>query len=88
MNEPVQAVNGALRLRSELFARQVEKDGRPIAVFRGIEGEDCCTVEFEVHSADGESVRPGRFRFDTRVEASRFVDEATLALQYLGCSIS
>jgi hypothetical protein len=88
MSGPVNAVNGAIRLRSELFARQAEKDGRPIVLLRAIEGEDGCTVEYELRSMDGDTVRPGRFCFDTRVEASRFVDEATLALQYLGCSIS
>jgi hypothetical protein len=88
MNEALQAVNGALRVRSELFARQVEKDGRPIVLLRAIEGEDGCTVEYELRSVDGDTVRPGRFCFDARVQASRFVDEATLALQYLGCSVS
>jgi CopC domain len=86
MSKPAQEVESTPRLQGELFSRRAEKDGRAIAVLRAIEGGGAYTVEYEVRSVDGDA-RRGSYRFDTRVEASRFVDEATLALQYLGCSI-
>ena len=33
-------------------------------------------------------VRPGPYVFGSRDEASAFIDETTLALEYLGCDIS
>ncbi len=88
MTELSHEADGAVRLRTELFSRQADKDGHAIVVLTAIDGGDGCTVEFEVHPVDGETARRGRYRFQTRVEATRFVDEAMLALQYLGCSIS
>jgi hypothetical protein len=33
-------------------------------------------------------VRPGPYVFGSRDEASTFIEETTLALEYLGCEIS
>jgi hypothetical protein len=35
-----------------------------------------------------EPVRPGPYVFGSRQEASTFIDETTLALEYLGCDVS
>jgi hypothetical protein len=46
-------------------------------------------VEAEIAPVGGgEPVHRGPYRFATAHDAFRFLQEATLALQYLGCSVS
>jgi hypothetical protein len=75
-----------------LFAYEARKEGRTVAVLRGVEGVNgAVTVETEVFpvtapaNADPQ-VRP--YAFPTREQAARFVDEALLALEYLGCTLA
>jgi len=75
-----------------LFAYVARKEGRTVAVMRGIAGVNgAVTVETEVYpvtapaNADPQ-VRP--YAFSSREQATRFVDEALLALEYLGCTLA
>jgi hypothetical protein len=68
---------------SELL-REAVKDGRRVAILRCYDGQGSTVVELQ---ADQTGAR--RFyQFATAPEAFRFVQEATLALQYLGCTIN
>ncbi len=67
---------------SELV-RNVVQDGRNVATLRCYDGEGATIVDYE--SATG---RRGSYRFNTAPEAFRFVQEALLALQYLGCTVT
>ena len=65
------------------------RDGRQVALLRCFDLEGTTVVEAEVRAAGtSEPVRPGPYRFATASEAFRFVQEAVLALQYLGCQVS
>jgi hypothetical protein len=68
---------------SELL-REAVKDGQRVALIRCYDGAGSTVVELE---ADQTGAR--RFyHFVTAQEAFRFVQEAALALQYLGCQVS
>jgi hypothetical protein len=69
------------------LVRQVTKDGRPVARLHCYDDDDGGTVVEAQVLPKGESqpVRRGPYRFATAQEATRFVQEALLALQYLGC---
>ena len=75
-----------------VFTYEARRDGRTVAIIRGIAGTDgSVTVETEVYpvtaSASTEpQTRP--FTFKTREQAIRFADEAVLALEYLGCVLA
>jgi hypothetical protein len=75
-----------------LFAYEARKEGRTVAVLRGVEGVNgAVTVETELFPVTAPAnsdpqVRP--YAFPTREQATRFVDEALLALEYLGCTLS
>jgi hypothetical protein len=75
-----------------LFAYEARKEGRTVALLRGIAGVNgAVTVETEIYpvtaaaTADPQ-VRP--YAFPSREQATRFVDEALLALEYLGCTLA
>jgi hypothetical protein len=74
----------------EAFRRRVRtEDGSELVVLRGIRLQGGWVVECEVKSESGEElVRPGPYAFPTERAARAFADEATLALEYLGCEIS
>jgi hypothetical protein len=58
-------------------------------LLRCYDGDGASVVEAEVTPAGAaEPVRRGPYRFETATEAFRFVQEALLALQYLGCTVS
>ena len=72
------------------LVRKATRDGRWVANLRCYDADDGTTVvEAEVlpHGAT-ESVRRGPYRFATASDAFRFVQEAVLALQYLGCHVT
>jgi hypothetical protein len=74
----------------ELFQHELRRDGKVVALLRGIPGEHgAVTVEAEVYPVTLRSVEPQRqpFQFTSREQASRFVEAALDALQYLGCTI-
>jgi len=63
--------------------REATRDGRRVALLRCYDGDQATIVEYEA----GPSARRGTYRFSTAPEAFRFVQEALLALQYLGCNV-
>ena len=79
---------------SELSVRVRSTQGRPYrwpssAASQGVNG--AVTVEAEVFPVTAPAnsdpqVRP--YAFPTREQATRFVDEALLALEYLGCTLA
>ena len=74
----------------ELFQHELRRDGKIIALLRGIAGENgAVTVEAEVHPATLIGSEPQRqpFAFTSREQASRFVEGVRDALQYLGCTV-
>jgi hypothetical protein len=70
--------------------REATRDGRLVARLRCFEGDGGATVvEAQVAPmAGGEPLRRGPYRFATAHDALHFVQEATLALQYLGCAVT
>jgi hypothetical protein len=75
----------------EAFRRRAHtQDGWELVTLRGIRRGDRWVVECEVRpdSAVVETSRPGPYTFTTERAARAFADEATLALEYLGCEIS
>ncbi len=74
---------------SSQLIREATQDGRRIAILRCFDSEGTTVVEAEVLPAGAtETVRRGPYRFTSAPEAFRFVQEAVLALQYLGCQVS
>jgi len=68
------------------------RNGRRVALMRCIELGEAAQVECEVFRDNPggpvEPLRPGPYRFATPADALRFVGEAVLALEYLGCEVS
>ena len=65
------------------LVREAVRDGRRVALLRCYDGENATIVDYEADA----SGRRGTYRFATAPEAFRFVQEALLALQYLGCTV-
>jgi hypothetical protein len=76
----------------EAFRRRAHtENGWELVTLRGIRLGGRWLVECEVRPQDGdegETIRPGPYTFTTERGARAFADEATLALEYLGCEIS
>jgi hypothetical protein len=73
------------------FTRTARKDGRNVATLRRLQLGNQFIVESDVYPVGTmriEPVRPGPYVFGTREEASAFIEETTLALEYLGCDLS
>jgi hypothetical protein len=72
------------------IVREARHGNRRVARIRCYDGIDGTSiVEAEVDPAGGgQSILRGPYRFATAHEAFRFLQEATLALQYLGCSVA
>jgi hypothetical protein len=74
----------------EAFRRRARtEDGRELVFLRCLRLGDRWVVECEVRprGAADETARPGPYAFPTERAARAFADEATLALEYLGCEI-
>ena len=74
----------------ELFHHELRRDGKVIALLRGIPSENGgVTVEAEVHpvSFNGREPELLPFPFASQEQASRFVESTLDALQYLGCTL-
>jgi hypothetical protein len=75
-----------------LFVYEARKDGRTVAAIRGTQDPSgTVTVETEILPVTAPpntdpQVQP--YVFSTREQAVRFVDEALLALEYLGCTLA
>jgi hypothetical protein len=75
---------------STALVREVTREGRMIARLRCYDdGYGGSVVDAEVLPPEATvPVRRGPYRFASAPEAFRFVQEALLALQYLGCAVS
>ncbi len=75
----------------EIFRYEARREGRAVAVLRGVDVGGEVTVETEVfpvtQSPDTESVRRP-FTFHSRDHARRFADDALTALEYLNCVVA
>jgi len=75
----------------ELSVHSARKDGREVVRLRSVDQGGAGVIECEVYPLSGlrvEPLRPGPYRFPSRSEADAFVNEAVLALTYLGCEVS
>jgi hypothetical protein len=75
----------------ELSVHSARKDGREVVRLRSVDQGGACVIECEVYPLSGlrvEPLRPGPYRFPSRSEADAFVNEAVLALTYLGCDVA
>ena len=76
----------------EAFRRRARtEDGHELVFLRCLRLGDRWMVECEVHprgTADETTVRRGPYAFASERAARAFADQATLALEYLGCEIS
>jgi len=88
---PSAAPGGGGRAVDDDFTKTARKDGRQVATLRRLALGTQFIVESDVYPVGTmrvEPVRPGPYVFGTRDEASAFIEETTLALEYLGCEIS
>lgn len=88
---PVPAGGGGGRAVDDDLTRTVRKDGRQVVTLRRMMLGNQFIVESDVYpigSTRIEPVRPGPYVFGSREEASTFIEETTLALEYLGCEVS
>ena len=75
-----------------ILHREVRRDGKVIAQFSGVKSETGITVETRIFPATGTRSeddainRP--FTFTATEHARAFVDEALVALEYLGCTVT
>jgi hypothetical protein len=82
---------GGGRAMDDNFTRTAKKDGRQVATLRRLMLGNQFIVESDVYPVGTmrvEPVRPGPYLFGSRDEASAFIEETTLALEYLGCEIT
>jgi len=73
------------------FTRTARKDGRQVVTLRRLMLGNQFIVESDVYPVGTmkiDPVRPGPYVFGSRDQASAFIEETTLALEYLGCEIS
>lgn len=71
------------------FIRQAVHGEHRVVMLRCYDDANGSVVEAAVAPLEGGAPVPrGPYRFATAHEAFRFLQEATLALQYLGCTIS
>ena len=68
--------------------REATRDGRTVARLRCYDAGGMTIVDAEVtRQGAAQPDRRGPYRFATAPDAFRFVQEALLALQYLGCRV-
>ena len=76
----------------QLFAYEARKDGRVVVFLRGVGIENGgVTVEAQIFAmSSGLDTPPYArpFTFSSREQATRFIDETLLVLEYLACSIA
>jgi hypothetical protein len=88
---PQASPSGGARAVDDNFSRTARKDGRQVVTLRRLMLGNQFIVESDVYPVGTmrvEPVRPGPYVFGTREEASAFIEETTLALEYLGCELS
>jgi hypothetical protein len=75
---------------AELFRLQATRSGSRVVQLRVLSTADGYAVESHVAAVDGrhgEAKAAALSPFATEAEAKAFVDEAAVALQYLGCHV-
>lgn len=75
----------------EVSVHSARREGREIVRLRSVDQGGSCVIECEVYPLSGlrvEPLRPGPYRFPSRSDADAFVNEAVLALTYLGCDVA
>ena len=90
MSEPA-AQSGGGRAVDDNFTRTARKEGKQVAMLRRLTLGTQFIVESDVYPVGTmriEPVRPGPYVFGSREEAAAFIEETTLALEYLGCEVS
>jgi hypothetical protein len=72
------------------LVREATRDGQRVVLLRCYDGADGMTiVDAEVTPlGTATPTARGPYRFASAAEGFRFVQEAVLALQYLGCSVA
>jgi len=73
------------------FSRTAKKEGRQVATLRRLALGAQFIVESDVYPVGTmrvEPMRPGPYVFGSREEANAFIEQTTLALEYLGCDIA
>ncbi len=73
-----------------VLARYASLEGRDVASLRCLGVEGGFAVECQVHPARDPDAGPrelGPYSFERLEDARRFVDEVSLALEYLGCEV-
>jgi hypothetical protein len=73
------------------FSRTAKKEGRQVATLRRLALGSQFIVESDVYPVGTmrvEPMRPGPYVFASREEANAFIEQTTLALEYLGCDIA
>jgi hypothetical protein len=70
------------------LVREATLEGRRVAIIHCFEQDGAIVVEAEILPAGGsQPVLRGPYRFESVSEAHRLVQEAALALRYLGCTV-
>jgi hypothetical protein len=90
VSEPA-AQSGGGRAVDDNFTRTARKEGKQVATLRRLTlGTQFIVVSdvYPVGTMRIEPVRPGPYVFGSREEAAAFIEETTLALEYLGCEVS
>jgi hypothetical protein len=64
------------------LVREAHRDGHRVVQLRCYDGDGATIVEYA-----SEAGKKGAYRFATAPDAFRFVQEALLAMQYLGCTV-
>ena len=85
------AQSGGGRAVDDNFTRTARKEGKQVATLRRLMLGTQFIVESDVYPVGTmriEPVRPGPYIFGSREEAAAFIEETTLALEYLGCEVS
>jgi hypothetical protein len=74
----------------QIVHRYANRGSQQVVTMRCAETAGGFAVECDVYPVGSLKVEPelrGPYAFATEAEARQFVDEATLALQYLGCDV-
>jgi hypothetical protein len=84
----VDAPHAAAEPGRQLVHRFARRGEEQVMTLRCVETHGGFSVECEVNPVGGlDPATRGPYAFATETEARQFVDEATLALQYLGCDV-
>ena len=72
---------------SELVREAKGPDGQVVVSLRCFDGELGTMVEAQVTPQGGQPTHRGPYRFASAQAAFRFLQEAMLAFEYLGCTV-